>query len=153
MRRFIVEVVVDALLLFVIVLLLGIISVQQPFPFGPESAPIVKLIGAGPIGFITWAAILVLVNRFARPVLVALLGRLLYRTLGLFIVIINALAIGITSFIAPIKIADVAQLSSLSFRKIYGRVDEDAAAMHLRRQPVVSCDTARPTALAALKLA
>ena len=35
MRRFIVEVVLDALLLFVIVLFLGAISVAQPFPFGP----------------------------------------------------------------------------------------------------------------------
>ena len=36
MRRFIVEVILDALLLLVIVLFLGIISVGQPFPFGPN---------------------------------------------------------------------------------------------------------------------
>ena len=34
MRRFIVEVVLDAILLAFIVLLLGAISVAQPFPFG-----------------------------------------------------------------------------------------------------------------------
>ena len=39
MRRFIVEVLLDAVLLFFIVLLLGIISVGQPFPFGPTSVP------------------------------------------------------------------------------------------------------------------
>ena len=50
-----------------------------------------------------------LVNRFARPVLVALTGRLLFSTMGFFVVIINAVAIYITSFFAPIKIADVAQ--------------------------------------------
>src|SRR4029077_8122064 len=95
-------------LLAVIVLFFGVISVNQPFPFGPSSAPIVALRGAGIIGFATWAAVLVLVNRFARPVLVALFGRLLFTTLGLFVVIINAIAIWITSVIAPIKIGIVA---------------------------------------------
>ena len=109
MRRFIVEVVLDALLLLVIVLFLGIISVAQPFPFGTGSAPIVALRGAGIVGFLSWAAILVLVNRFARPVLVALFGRLLFSTMGFFVVIINAMAIYITSIIAPIKIANVAE--------------------------------------------
>ena len=87
----------------------GSISVPQPFPFGPDSAPIVELRGAGLIGFLSWAAILVLVNRFARPVLVALTGRLLFSTMGLFVVIINAIAIWLTAFIAPIKIATVAE--------------------------------------------
>ena len=109
MRRFIVEVILDAVLLLFIILLLGIISVGQPFPFGPTSVPIVSLRGAGIIGFLSWAAVLVLVNRFARPILVALTGRLLFSTMGFFVVIINAVAIYITSFFAPIKIADVAQ--------------------------------------------
>ena len=47
-------------------------------------------------------------NRFARPVLVALTGRLLFSTMGFFVVIINAIAIWLTSVIAPIKIATVA---------------------------------------------
>jgi ubiquinone biosynthesis protein len=109
MRRFIVEAVVDALLLAAIVIVLSIISVQQPFPFGAESAPIIATTGAGIIGFVSWAAILVLVNRFARPVLVALTGRLLLSTMGFFVVIINTLAIYITALIAPIKIGTVAQ--------------------------------------------
>jgi ubiquinone biosynthesis protein len=109
MRRFIVEVVVDAFLLVVIVLLLGFIKVPQPFPFGTASAPIVELRGAGVVGFLSWAAVLVLVNRFARPVLVALTGRLLFSTMGFFVVIINAIAIWLTSLIAPIKIGIVAE--------------------------------------------
>ncbi len=36
---------VDALLLLVIILLLGLITVAQPFPFGPTSAPIVEIRG------------------------------------------------------------------------------------------------------------
>jgi len=109
MRRFIVEAVIDAVLLLVIILFLGIISISQPFPFGPDSAPIVELRGAGIVGFLVWAGILVLVNRFARPVIVAFTGRLLFATMGLFVVIINAIAIYITAFLSPIKIANVAQ--------------------------------------------
>ena len=111
MRRFIVEVVVDALILLVIVWFLGLIVVAQPFPFGTSSAPIVTMQSSGPIGFLAWAAILVLVNRFARPVLVALTGRLLFSTMGFFVVVINAIALWLTSVIAPEKIgiADMAQ--------------------------------------------
>ena len=83
----------------------GSISVAQPFPFGAErrcrssrcAAPASSASCRG-------RPILVLVNRFARPVLVALTGRLLFSTMGFFVVIINAIAIYITSFIAPIKI-------------------------------------------------
>ncbi len=108
MRRFVVEVLVDLAILVAIVLLLDFITVQQPFPFGTDTAPIAALRGAGVVGFLSWAAVLVLVNRFARPVLVALTGRLLFSTMGFFVVIINAIAIWITSIIAPIKIAVVA---------------------------------------------
>ena len=108
MRRFIVEVVIDTVLLAVILLILGAVSVSQPFPFGTGSAQIVALRGAGLVGFASWAAVLVLVNRFARPVLVALTGRLLFSTMGLFVVIINAIAIWLTSVLAPIKIGIVA---------------------------------------------
>jgi uncharacterized membrane protein YvlD (DUF360 family) len=109
MRRFAVEVVLDALILLVIILVLGFIQVSQPFPFGTGSAPIIALRGAGIVGFLSWAAILVLVNRFARPVLVALTGRLLFSTMGLFVVIINAITIWITGELAPIKLGVVAQ--------------------------------------------
>ena len=51
MRRFIVEVVIDTVLLAVILLVLGVISVSQPFPFGTGTRPIVALRGAGLIGF------------------------------------------------------------------------------------------------------
>ena len=108
MRRFLVEAVVDAIIALGVILLLSLLSVGQPFPFGATSTPILALRGAGLVGFITWAAVLVLVNRFARPIIVALTGRVLLRTMGAFVVIINAIALWITSLIAPIKIATVA---------------------------------------------
>ncbi len=108
MRRFLVEAVVDAIIALGVILLLSLISVPQPFPFGPTPTPILALRGAGLVGFVSWAAVLVLVNRFARPVIVALTGRVLLRTMGAFVVIINAIALWITSLVAPIKIATVA---------------------------------------------
>ena len=52
MRRFIVEALADALVLLVIILLLSIPTVSQPFPFGPDSAPILQLGGAGVLRFL-----------------------------------------------------------------------------------------------------
>ena len=67
MRRFIVEALVDAVLLAVIIIILNFVTVAQPFPFGPDTAPIVQSRGTGLLGFLSWAVVLVLVNRFARP--------------------------------------------------------------------------------------
>ena len=47
------------------------------------------------------AAILVLAERFVRPVIVAFTGRLLLSTMGLFVVIVNALVIWVAPLVAP----------------------------------------------------
>jgi ubiquinone biosynthesis protein len=114
MRRFIVETVVDGLILVAIILFLGLFTVAQPFPFGTESAPILQLSGSGLIAFLIAAAILVLAQRFVRPVVVAFTGRLLLSTMGLFLVIVNALVIWIASLLAP-NVAIIAQPSILWF--------------------------------------
>ena len=90
MRRFIVETVIDAVIILVIVLFLGLFEVAQPFPFGLETAPILQFTGAGAIPLLVTAAILVLSQRFVRPVIVAFTGRLLLSTMGLFLIIVNA---------------------------------------------------------------
>jgi ubiquinone biosynthesis protein len=108
MRRFVVETLVDGVILLVIVLFLGLFQVAQPFPFGLESAPILQLRGAGILPFLVAAAILVLSQRFIKPVIVAFTGRLLLSTMGLFVVVVNALVIWAAALIAP-DIATVAQ--------------------------------------------
>ncbi len=112
MRRFVVETLVDGVIILVIILFLGLFRVSQPFPFGLDSAPIFQLKGAGIIPFLVAAAILVLSQRFVRPVIVAFTGRLLLSTMGLFLVIVNALVIWAATLIAP-DIATVAQPSTL----------------------------------------
>ena len=100
-RRFVVEAVIDAALLVVIVLVLGIIHVPQPFPFGTARAPIVGFNDVSALKVAWFAAALVLANRFARPVIVAIVGRLVLRTLGLFVIVVNALTIWIAGLASP----------------------------------------------------
>ena len=121
MRRFIVETVIDAVVILVIILFLGLFTVSQPFPFGLESAPILQLTGAGAIPFLVAAAILVLSQRFVRPVIVAFTGRLLLSTMGLFLIIVNALVIWAATFFAPdiAKIAQPSWLWLLLFATLY----------------------------------
>jgi ubiquinone biosynthesis protein len=112
MRRFIVEGLADALVLLVIILLLSIPTVSQPFPFGPDSSPILQLRGAGVLHFLLAAMILVLTERFVRPVIVAFTGRLILSTMGLFLIAANTLVLWIASLLAP-DIAVIAQPSIL----------------------------------------
>jgi ubiquinone biosynthesis protein len=100
-RRFVVETVVDMVVLVVIVLLLSILTIPQPFPFGSEQVSIVSLRGAGLLAWVVAAAILVLAQRFVRPVVVAFTGRLLISTMGLFVVIVNAIVLWAASLVAP----------------------------------------------------
>ena len=108
MRRFLVQAVIDGLIAVAIVLVLSLIHVTQPFPFGQESAPIIQPVGTGLLAYVVWGLIFVLVNRVVRPVLVALFGRLLFSTLGLFVIVITAVAIAVTAWISPVEIAVVA---------------------------------------------
>jgi ubiquinone biosynthesis protein len=101
MRHFLVEALVDALILFVIIVFLSLFSVSQPFPFGPETAPVLHLRGAGIVAFLVAGAILVLMMRFVRPVVVALTGRLLLSTMGLFLIVVNAVVIWVAALFAP----------------------------------------------------
>jgi ubiquinone biosynthesis protein len=101
MRRFIVEVVVKALIILAILLVSSIFTVPQPFPFGSGSARIVELRGAGVVAFLLAAAILVAAERFIRPVIVAFTGRLLLSTMGLFLVVVNFIVIWLVALVAP----------------------------------------------------
>ena len=121
MRRFVVETVVDAAVVAVIIVFLSLFHVPQPFPFGAGEAPIFALGGVGSVKFLLAGAILVLSERLVRPVVVAFTGRLLLSTLGLFVVIVNAIVLWAASLIAPDvgKIAQPAFLWVLVFAALY----------------------------------
>ena len=101
MRRFLVETVLGAVILVTVVLVLSLISVPQPFPFGTTWAPIFVPGGIGVVGYLVAGVVLAIVNRFVRPFIVALTGRFLLSTLGLFVVVINAIMLWVGSLFAP----------------------------------------------------
>ena len=108
MRRFIVEVVVDTLILFLIGLLFSLIWVSQPFPFGTDKAQIFQPTGAGLLGYLVFSTILCLVNRGIRPILLAFTGRWLLATAGLFAIVVTWVVILITAWLAPGSLFTVA---------------------------------------------
>ncbi len=101
MRRFIVEAVVDAIVVAMVFVLFSLVKVSQPFPFGNEQAPIF-VAGQGSLPrLLIAAAILVLSQRYVRPLVVAFTGRLLLSTMGLFVVVVNMIVIWVASLVAP----------------------------------------------------
>ena len=90
MRRFLVQAVIDGLIAAAIVFVLSLIHITQPFPFGPARLPIVQPSRQWRPGLFVWGVVFALVNRVVRPALVALFGRWLFSTLGLFVVVITA---------------------------------------------------------------
>jgi ubiquinone biosynthesis protein len=101
MRRFIVEVVIDALIVFVIGFLFSLIRIPQPFPFGSDSAPIFTRVASGVLVYIAAAVFLGLSNRIVRPVIVALTGRMVLASAGLFMIVITWIVIMVASIFAP----------------------------------------------------
>jgi ubiquinone biosynthesis protein len=101
MRRFLVEAALDAVIIFLILVLLSIIHVPQPFPFGTERASIFQSGGIGVLGFL-WIGIAIgLVNRFVKPLVVALTGRWVLSTMGVALIVINAINLWIATLIIP----------------------------------------------------
>jgi ubiquinone biosynthesis protein len=100
-RRFVVEVVLDAAVAFVVLGLLSLLTVPQPFPFGAERSPIFTATGAGVLGFLAIGVAVGLVDRFVRPVLVALTGRWVLSTMGVALFGINAVSLWIATLIVP----------------------------------------------------
>ncbi len=101
MRRFLVEVVVQSIVVVLTLFTLSLITVPQPFPFGPDWMPMFQTAGKGIPALIVTGVFLVLSEHIVRPVVVAFTGRLLLSTMGLFIVIVNALVIWAATFLAP----------------------------------------------------
>ncbi|MDH4141806.1 MAG: AarF/UbiB family protein [Chloroflexota bacterium] len=101
MRRFLVEVVIDALLVFVLLNLLSLIHVPQPFPFGSERVPIFRSAGAGPLALLLAGIAIGLADRFVRPIIVAFTGRWVLSTMGLALLLVNVVSLWIATLIVP----------------------------------------------------
>lgn len=101
MRRFLVEVVLDAAIVFVVLFALSLISVQQPFPFGSERSPIIERTASGLVPYLLAGLAIGIADRLVRPLIVALTGRLVLSTMGLFLIVVNAISLWVATLLIP----------------------------------------------------
>jgi len=101
LRRFVVEVLIDAVILIAILGLLSFITVPQPFPFGTTRVSVFTLAATGLWVFVAAGVAIAIVDRLVRPIIVALTGRLVLSTMGLFLVVVNAISLWVATVFAP----------------------------------------------------
>ena len=75
-RRFILQVVVDTVAIAGAILILSLIHVSDPFPFGSGSVPVVQIQTDRLVYFVVAGLGLTIGNIVIRPVIVAFTGRL-----------------------------------------------------------------------------
>ncbi len=103
MRRFIAQVVVNALTILLVLFLFSLVNVDYTDPFtdlrftGPALA-----LGANPVLTLVFMALFVaLVGAFVRPILLVLTGRLLLRSMGLVLIVVNVFLVWLAGSLAP----------------------------------------------------
>jgi ubiquinone biosynthesis protein len=103
MRRFVAQVVVNTLTILFVLFLFSLIKVDYTDPFtglrftGPALA-----LGANPILTLVFMALFVaLMGAFVRPVVLVLAGRLLLRSLGLILIVVNVFLVAVAAWLAP----------------------------------------------------
>ena len=101
MRRFLVEVVIDALIVFVVLAIMAFITVPQPFPFGSDRAPIIARASGGLVPYLIAGVAIALTERLIRPLVVALTGRLVLATMGAFLIVVNAISLWVATVFVP----------------------------------------------------
>ncbi len=103
MRRFIAQVIVNTLTILIVLLLFSLIKVDYTDPFtglrftGPALA-----LGANPLLTLLFMALFVaLVGAFVRPIILVLTGRLLLRSMGLILIVVNVFLVAVAGWLAP----------------------------------------------------
>ena len=103
MRRFFAQVVVNALTILLVLFLFSLIKVDYTDPFtglrftGPALA-----LGANPLLTLVFMALFVaLVGAFVRPIILVLTGRLLLRSMGLILIVVNVFLVAVAGWLAP----------------------------------------------------
>ncbi len=103
MRRFIAQVVVNTLTILLVLFLFSLVDVDYTDPFtglrftGPALA-----LGAYPALTLVFMALFVaLVGAFVRPIILVLAGRLLLRSMGLVLIVVNVFLVWLAGTLAP----------------------------------------------------
>ena len=103
MRRFFAQVIVNTLTILIVLLLFSLVKVDYTDPFtgvrftGPALA-----LGAQPVLTLVFMALVVaLVGAFVRPIVLVLAGRLLLRSMGLILIVVNVFLVFVAAWLAP----------------------------------------------------
>ncbi len=103
MRRFFAQVVVNTLTILVVLVLFSLIKVDYTDPFtGVEFRGPALALGPNPVLTLVFMALFVaLVGAFVRPVVLVLAGRLLLRSMGLILIVVNVFLVFVAGWLAP----------------------------------------------------
>ncbi len=103
MRRFIAQVVVNTLTIILVLFVFSLIKVNytDPFTGATYTGPALAL-GANPVlTLVSLGFFVALVGAFVRPIVLVLTGRLLLRSMGLILIVVNVLLVFVAGWLAP----------------------------------------------------
>ena len=103
-RLFVLRVVIDTLLVAFLLWFLSLFTVASPFPFGAGAVQIVTITSKSLPAVAITGLLVALFESFVKPIIVALTGRLLIWSAGLFIVVVNALVLWLVGRFSPLTL-------------------------------------------------
>jgi ubiquinone biosynthesis protein len=103
MRRFIAQVILNALTILVVLLVFSLVNIDYTNPFTGERyvGPAITLGGNPIITLIAFGLTFAVIEAIVRPLVLILTGRLLIRSMGLVLVAVNVVLVLIAGAIAP----------------------------------------------------
>jgi ubiquinone biosynthesis protein len=103
-RLFVLRVVIDTILVAFLLWFLSLFEVNSPFPFGTTTVPIITITSKSLLAVVVTGVLVALFESFVKPIIVALTGRLLIWSAGLFIVVVNALVLWLVGRFSPLTL-------------------------------------------------
>ncbi len=120
-RLFVLRVIIDTGLVAFLLWLLSLFKVAAPFPFGSGEAPIVTVTYESLWAVVVTGFLVALFESFVKPVIVALTGRLLLWSAGIFIIVVNGILLWLVGRFTPLylTVADPVALWILVAATLY----------------------------------
>ena len=103
-RVFVLRVLIDTVLVAFLLWFMSLFTVAAPFPFGPGTAPIVAVSSKSALAVVVTGFLVALFDSFGKPVIVALTGRLLLWSAGIFIIVVNGIVLWLVGRFTPLTL-------------------------------------------------
>ena len=103
MKRFVVQVAVDTAALVVTLIVFTFIRMTSTAADGTSVSIATIEVQGGIIAYIVIGIVLVVVDTIVRPIVIALTGRVLLWSMGLFLLIVNAIVFAIAAWVSPVN--------------------------------------------------